>query len=84
MMRLILKMLCTNRNATSVMASGTSIPCSRSLAAYNAGRGNVQDWILEYGWPRDFHDVDAIPYQETREYVKRVLMNERKYRELYP
>ncbi|MDD6383475.1 lytic transglycosylase domain-containing protein [Mitsuokella sp.] len=55
-----------------------------ALAAYNAGRGNVQDWILEYGWPRDFHDVDAIPYQETREYVKRVLMNERKYRELYP
>ncbi|MFV0635983.1 lytic transglycosylase domain-containing protein [Mitsuokella sp. WILCCON 0060] len=54
-----------------------------ALAAYNAGRGNVQAWIRENGWPADFHDIDAIPYQETREYVRKVLMTERKYRELY-
>ena len=44
----------------------------------------MQEWISAYGWPKDFSDIDAIPYQETREYVKRVLMNERKYQELYP
>ena len=55
-----------------------------ALAAYNAGRGNVQSWIREYGWPADFHDIDAIPYQETREYVRKVLLTERKYRSLYP
>lgn len=55
-----------------------------ALAAYNAGRGNVQSWIRDNGWPPDFHDIDAIPYQETREYVKKVLLTERKYRTLYP
>ena len=55
-----------------------------ALAAYNAGRGNVQEWIRDNGWPADFHDIDAIPYQETREYVKKVLLTERKYRSLYP
>lgn len=55
-----------------------------ALAAYNAGRGNVQSWIREYGWPSDFHDIDAIPYQETREYVRKVLLTEHKYRSLYP
>ena len=55
-----------------------------TLAAYNAGRGNVQSWIREYGWPADFHDIDAIPYQETREYVRKVLLTEHKYRSLYP
>lgn len=55
-----------------------------ALAAYNAGRGNVQEWIRDYHWPPDFHDIDAIPYQETREYVKKVLLTERKYRNLYP
>ena len=33
---------------------------------------------------RNIHDIDAIPYQETREYVKKVLLTERKYRTLYP
>ena len=54
-----------------------------ALAAYNAGRGNVQDWIRENNWSADFHDIDAIPYQETREYVRKVLYAEQKYRELY-
>ena len=35
-----------------------------ALAAYNAGRGNVQSWI--------------------REYVRKVLLTEHKYRSLYP
>lgn len=55
-----------------------------ALAAYNAGRGNVQDWIAQYGWTQDFCDVDAIPYQETRVYVKKVLHDQQRYEQLYP
>ena len=54
-----------------------------ALAAYNAGRGNVQHWIQENGWKKDFSDIDAIPYDETRNYVKRVLQCREKYSELY-
>ena len=54
-----------------------------ALAAYNAGRGNVQHWIAENGWDKDFSDIDAIPYDETRNYVKRVLHCRDKYAELY-
>ena len=55
------------------------------LAAYNAGRGNVQTWIDENGWDVEtFQDIGAIPYSETRHYVQRVLKSEEKYRELYP
>ena len=53
-----------------------------TLAAYNAGRGNVQHWMQENGWNRNFSDIDAIPY-ETRNYVKRVLQCREKYSELY-
>lgn len=53
------------------------------LAAYNAGRGNVLEWMELNGWDYAFADVDAIPYQETREYIKRVLAARNKYQQLY-
>ncbi len=54
-----------------------------ALAAYNAGRGNVHQWIEENGWRQNFSDVDAIPYAETRDYVRRVLQCREKYSQLY-
>ncbi len=54
-----------------------------ALAAYNAGRGNVHEWIEEYGWDRNFSDYKQIPFPETREYVKRVIENEKNYQRLY-
>ena len=54
-----------------------------ALAAYNAGRGNVWDWMEEGGWQKNFSDVDSIPYSETRSYVKKVLQCREKYYELY-
>ncbi len=54
-----------------------------TLAAYNAGRGNVWHWIELYGWTHDFDDIDQIPYSETRDYVKRVLKCRLKYRAIY-
>lgn len=55
-----------------------------ALAAYNAGRGTVREWMEEDGWPWTFRDVDKIPYPETRSYVKNVLKNRIRYERLYP
>ena len=53
-----------------------------TLAAYNAGRGNVSKWVKEDGWAGG-EDIDSIPFPETREYVKKVLRLYDKYREVY-
>lgn len=44
-----------------------------ALAAYNAGRGNVDEWIEKNKWPEGFTDVEKIPFPETREFVKSVV-----------
>ena len=53
------------------------------LAAYNAGRGNVHEWMEKYGWDENFSDYKQIPFPEPREYVQKVLKYERKYKKLY-
>ena len=54
-----------------------------ALAAYNAGRGNVYEWMEKYNWDINFKDYTKIPFPETREYVKRVLENKKHYNKLY-
>ena len=54
-----------------------------TLAAYNAGRGVVHEWMEENDWPSDFKDISAIPYPETRIYVERVLKDKKHYEALY-
>jgi soluble lytic murein transglycosylase len=56
-----------------------------TFAAYNAGPGRVREWIAHYGDPRDAQVdpidwVERIPFQETRNYVQRVLENLQVYR----
>jgi len=55
-----------------------------ALAAYNAGRGNVHEWMDACGWTMEFCHIEEIPYQETRAYVASVLRNKVKYEQLYP
>jgi len=56
-----------------------------SLAAYNAGPARVQRWIKANGDPRDptvdpIDWVEMIPFDETRNYVQRVIENLHVYR----
>lgn len=44
-----------------------------ALAAYNAGRGNVDEWVEKNHWPEGFSEIEKIPFPETREFVKSVV-----------
>ena len=56
---------------------GGNVPLA--VASYNAGSGNVGKWVRRYGDPRGKVDVvawiEAIPFDETRGYVQRVIEN---------
>lgn len=56
-----------------------------TFAAYNAGVNRVDQWVQSYGDPRgpvvDPLDwIEQIPFEETRNYVQRVLENSQIYR----
>ena len=58
-----------------------------SIASYNAGAGRANQWISTYGDPRatnaDVVDwIERIPFNETRNYVQRVLENTQIYRNI--
>lgn len=53
------------------------------LAAYNAGRGKVKQWILEGTWDGSAEQLDRIPFEETRTYTKNVLKNYDAYLAIY-
>lgn len=56
-----------------------------AFAAYNAGAFRVDQWIEEFGDPRDPNVdpvdwIELIPFSETRNYVQRVFENTQVYR----
>jgi soluble lytic murein transglycosylase len=53
-----------------------------AVASYNAGQGNVLKWRRAApGKPMD-EFIESIPFQETRNYVKRVTMLKSAYERL--
>ncbi|WP_159104330.1 lytic transglycosylase domain-containing protein [Sneathiella glossodoripedis] len=58
-----------------------------AIASYNAGSSRIRNWIEEWGDPRlneiDTLDwIELIPFNETRNYVQRVMENLQVYRQL--
>ncbi|MDK2821409.1 MAG: soluble lytic murein transglycosylase [Clostridia bacterium] len=53
-----------------------------ALAAYNGGRSHVHKWLDRGTW--DGQTLEQIPFPETREFVRKVLINYRIYHLLYP
>ncbi len=59
-------------------------PAVEALAAYNAGIGHVWEWLEEDSlsdWDGLF--IETIPFEETKQYVEKVLRYKEKYDELY-
>ncbi|HEU4685497.1 MAG TPA: transglycosylase SLT domain-containing protein [Nitrospira sp.] len=50
-----------------------------TVAAYNAGPLAVNSWLAQYRQTSPDEFVELIPYQETRQYVKRVIRSYREY-----
>jgi soluble lytic murein transglycosylase len=54
-----------------------------ALASYNAGEAAVRRWMAERGGIDAEEFIEDIPYNETRNYVKRILGTAEDYRRLY-
>lgn len=54
-----------------------------TLAAYNAGAGAVNRWRKAFGNLERDEFIENIPYQETRDYVKKIVAHIAIYQSLY-
>lgn len=59
-----------------------------AIASYNAGPTNVNKWIKQYGDPRNIETnainwIELIPFNETRNYVQRVIENYIIYQQVF-
>ncbi len=54
-----------------------------AVASYNAGPGNVSEWLAKYGLSDPDAFVEQIPFNETKDYVKKVFENYWNYLRLY-
>lgn len=54
-----------------------------ALAAYNAGSGTVDQWLVNEKYSKDAKSLFKIPYRETEQYVNKVLTYQKIYRLLY-
>lgn len=53
------------------------------IAAYNAGIGTVEEWLTDSAYSHDGSTLHTIPYEETRNYVKRVTSSKGIYQDYY-
>ena len=50
-----------------------------AIAAYNAGSGNVDNWIANEVIKADGTDIENVPFKETNNYVRKILRDYRIY-----
>ena len=54
-----------------------------ALIAYNAGMGNLDNWLEQGIIDDQGENIDNIPFSETKNYVKKILQNYQVYKEIY-
>ena len=54
-----------------------------AIIAYNAGMGNLDNWIEQKIIDNKGENIENIPFPETRNYVKKILQNYKIYSEIY-
>ena len=54
-----------------------------ALASYNAGHGNVSQWIHDGIWDGDAVKIEQIPFPETKKYLIKILFYKKIYSYLY-
>lgn len=54
-----------------------------ALAAYNAGSGNVDNWLNENILLSDGSNIENVPFKETNIYVRKILRDYKIYKEIY-
>lgn len=54
-----------------------------AIAAYNAGPGNVQNWLNNENISYNGEELNKIPYKETENYIKKFNNTYEQYKELY-
>lgn len=54
-----------------------------AIIAYNAGMGNLDQWIEQGIMDRQGENIENIPFPETKNYVKKILQNYKIYQEIY-
>lgn len=54
-----------------------------TLAAYNAGEGNVRKWLQNPEYSDDGKTLKSVPFKETEAYIKKIYKNFGKYKKIY-
>ena len=57
---------------------------TKALIAYNAGLSRVRMWEREFKGLNDILFIEALPFEETREYVKKIIFSSLHYSSLSP
>jgi len=54
-----------------------------AVCAYNAGPGNVKNWLNDAGYSKDGKSLNKIPFEETKNYLNKVVKNYNYYKIKY-
>ena len=54
-----------------------------AICAYNAGQGNVSTWLADERYSADGRTLTEIPFEETKNYLVKVLNNYNYYKNKY-
>ncbi|MBE5734989.1 MAG: lytic transglycosylase domain-containing protein [Clostridiales bacterium] len=50
-----------------------------AIVAYNAGMGNVNNWLKNPQYSKDGKNLDTIPFKESENYLKKIKQNMKVY-----